>query len=130
MGQQKDTQKGPTGEVRELSDNWLRTCREGEASSLRFVVLFICLVCIYDIHCTVKYADTLIELERNIIAKIMISSSGENVDVSRLVTFKCLGLLAAADILEWMIRKNTRSSRLVIYTIAVLQTILLLYLVS
>lgn len=109
---------------------------------MRFLVLFICLVCIYDIYCTVKYADMLPSLEQNAIAKAMISEEviprmpptmgqirHSNVDVSKLVAFKCLGLLAAADILEWMIRKNSRWSRTVIYSMTLIQMALLFYLV-
>lgn len=108
---------------------------------MRFAMLYVCLVCVFDIYCTVKYADTLPLLEQNMIARSLISHNGEPIydgdimpdysgtDVSKLIAFKCLGLLAARDILEWMIRKNTRWSRAVIYSIASIQTVLLFYLV-
>ena len=109
---------------------------------MRFVVLFICLVGVFDIYCTVKYADTLPLLEENLIARSLIYHNGESlppkgtvceyrcVDVSRLVAFKCLGLLAANDILRWMVIKNTRWSNLVVYVVALIQAMLLFYLVS
>lgn len=108
---------------------------------MRFIVLFICLVCVYDIYLTVKYEDTMHIFERNIVARMLICevpppsvpptmARGEpEIDVSKLIAFKCLGLLAAADILEWMVKKNTRWSRFVIYMMAGIQTWLLFYLV-
>jgi hypothetical protein len=109
---------------------------------MRFIVLFICLVSVYDIYLTVKYADTMHIFEQNAVARMLIykgdmpipprSVSAEpdpSTDVSLLVAFKCLGLLAAADILEWMVKKNTEWSRLVVYTMAAIQASLLFYLV-
>lgn len=107
---------------------------------MRFLALYISLVCVFDIYCTVKYADTLPFLEENFVARTLITRNGKpisddpiidysGIDVSRLIAFKCLGLLAAADILEWMVRKNTTWSRMVIYITAILQTMLLFYLV-
>jgi hypothetical protein len=40
---------------------------------MRFIVLFICLVCVYDIYLTVKYSDTLDLLEQNSVAGVLIS---------------------------------------------------------
>jgi uncharacterized membrane protein len=108
---------------------------------MRFIVLFICLVCVYDIYLTVKYSDTLDLLEQNSVAGVLISKDeiprrpytmprpDPKVDVSKLVAFKCLGLLAAADILEWMVRKDTGWSLSVIWAMALIQTLLLFYLV-
>lgn len=109
---------------------------------MRFIVLYICLVCVYDIYLTIKHADSLPIFEQNPIARMLIykgdspipprtftSQSDPNTDVSRLIAFKCLGLLAAADILEWMVKKNTRWSRSVIFIMAAIQTYLLFYLV-
>jgi hypothetical protein len=109
---------------------------------MRFIVLFICLVCVYDIYLTVKHADSMHLFERNMIARMLIYKEGSpvpprtitcqqdpSIDVSRLVAFKCLGLLAAADILEWMIKKNTTWSLSVIWIMAFVQACLLFYLV-
>ena len=109
---------------------------------MRFIVLFICLVCVYDIYLTVKYADTMHIFEKNLIARMLIykddspvsrytvgSYYDSKIDVSRLIAFKCLGLLAAADILEWMVKKNTSWSLSVIWGVAAVQTWLLFYLV-
>jgi hypothetical protein len=94
---------------------------------MRLVVLFICLVSVYDIYLTVKYADSLHIFEQNTIARLLIykedlpvpprtvtCQEDPHIDVSRLVAFKCLGLLAAADILEWLVKKNVAWSRVVI----------------
>ena len=109
---------------------------------MRFLVLFICLVCVFDIYCTVKYEDSLPFLEENLIARTLIycdgkplnsgvyPTDGSDIDSSRLIAFKCLGLLAAADILEWMVKKNTRWSKAVIYCIVIIQLYLLFYLVK
>ncbi len=112
---------------------------------MRILVLIICLVCTYDIYCTVKHSDQLDKMEENLIAKMLISIDShqmsitregkhqkvyvKRVDVSKLVLFKCLGLLAAADILEWMVKIGTRWSRLVIFVIFFMQISLFLYLV-
>lgn len=113
---------------------------------MRILVLIICLVCIFDIYCTVKYSDQLAMMEENLIARVLISVEDrqiltmeegksrkiylERVDVSKLVLFKCLGLLAAADILEWMVRIGTAWSRLIIFFIFFMQIFLFLYLVT
>jgi hypothetical protein len=110
---------------------------------MRFLVLFICLVSVFDIYLTVKYADSLHIFEQNLVARMLIykedspicpatifSQEDPKIDVSRLVAFKCIGLLAAADILEWMVRKNTRWSLLVIWIMASIQTYLFFYLVA
>ena len=110
---------------------------------MRFIVLFICLVCVYDIYLTVKYADSLDMLEENLVARMLIEKvdapilphtvsdrSPPKIDVSKLVAFKCLGLLAAADILEWMVKKNTRWSKSVVFIMAAIQASLLFYLVT
>ena len=109
---------------------------------MRFIVLFICLVCVYDIYLTVKYADTMHIFEQNAVARMLIykedspiapktltAQSDPDTDVSLLVAFKCLGLLAAADILEWMVKKNTKWSLSIIWAMATIQTWLLFYLV-
>lgn len=110
---------------------------------MRFIVLFICLVCVYDIYLTVKYADSLHILEQNAVARMLIykgdspvlprtvaDQSDPKIDVSKLVAFKCLGLLAAADILEWMVKKDTRWSKSVVFIMAAIQASLLFYLVT
>ena len=111
---------------------------------MRFLVLFICLVVVFDIYCTIKYSETLPYLESNPIAKILIYENNQpltpyahphsikdykNVDVSLLVAFKCFGLLIADDILEWLVKINSRSSKLIIWLIAIIQTCLLFHLV-
>lgn len=116
---------------------------------MRFLILFICLVCVYDIYCTVKYQDFIGDHERNLIARMLIIKTREinyiyndpvsnksrlfhttTVDVSLLVAFKCLGLLAAADILEWVYRFNTPASRSIIYIVTMIQAALLIYLTA
>jgi hypothetical protein len=80
--------------------------------------------------------------EKNLIARMLIYKDDSpvsryavgpyydsKIDVSRLIAFKCLGLLAAADILEWMVKKNTSWSLSVIWGVAAVQTWLLFYLV-
>jgi hypothetical protein len=110
---------------------------------MRFLILFICLVSVYDIYLTVKYAETLHIFEQNAIARVLIYKDDMPIpprsltdqpdprnDVSLLVAFKCLGVLAASDILEWMVKKNTRWSRSVVFIMAIIQTCLLFYLVA
>lgn len=112
---------------------------------MRILILIICLICAYDIYCTVKYSDHLYQMEENLIARMLITVDHvvlpvmndevyrcvriKRVDVSKLVLFKCLGLLAAANILERMVKIGTRWSRLIIFVVFLIQISLFLYLV-
>lgn len=117
---------------------------------MRFLILFICLVAVYDIYCTVKHQDHIMTFERNAIARMLIEEVhdtratldvGQNgleftsvksikADVSLLIAFKCLGLLAAEQILDWSYRSNTRAGRLIIYVITAFQAALLSFLIA
>lgn len=114
---------------------------------MKALIWFICSVCIYDIYCTVKYSDYLMQYERNHIAKLLITETKEvdmlfgvskhgetlfldsDVDVSLLVAVKCVGLLIAMEILEWVERSKKHYGRVIICAVAIIQAALLLYLI-
>lgn len=99
-------------------------------AALRTIVCAIVLICVFDIFCTVRYAEDLglNGSEKNPIAAMLIRVEYEtryqppyegcpvadrtiifrSVDVSGLILFKTLGLLAAVYLLEGIIRHANR----------------------
>lgn len=113
---------------------------------LRMCIYFIASVCTYDIYCTVKYSETLGSHELNPIALMLISeekykhiyysqNGATNVisyvytDVSKLILFKVLGLVASLEIFDWLINsKYTKSTTFIILVISLTQLSLLIFL--
>lgn len=111
---------------------------------LRILVYFICAVCIYDIYCTVNCSEFLYDRENNPIAKMLIKQeelkffpnefdkkfiSIIHTNVSKLVLFKVLGLVAALEIFDWLISsKHHKIAQSVIFFMVLFQLSLLLYL--
>jgi hypothetical protein len=113
---------------------------------LRMCIYFIASVCTYDIYCTVKYSETLGSHELNPIALMLISEEkythtyySQNrttnvisyvyTDVSKLILFKVLGLVASLEIFDWLINsKYTKSTTFIILVISLTQLSLLIFL--
>lgn len=111
---------------------------------LRLLVYFITVVCIYDIYCTVKFNEFLLKEEKNPIAQFLITQENYQffkkktddtcieiirTNVSKLVLFKVLGLVAALEIFDWLINSRyNRITSIVVFTIVIMQFSLLLYL--
>ena len=113
---------------------------------IKLIVYFISGVCIYDIYCTVKYNEFLGSNELNPVANLLIEKEeiknfktfyGEDkkeiiithVNVSKLVLFKVLGLVAALEIFDWLINSSyQRFAKTIILTLFLIQIFLLLFL--
>lgn len=110
------------------------------------VLLFISSVCVYDIYCTIKYSDHLYSLEENPIANSLIKYDhyyrgilndqdkisriiDVRADVSDLILVKVFGLLFVNHYFIWAFNSNKKIAIYPLYIVAVLQFILLLYLV-
>lgn len=115
---------------------------------LRSLVACVACVAVYDIFCTVRQADTIIEDELNPIAAMLISDVTQTVvyhtgpthlknevvyktgDVSALVAAKVVGLLIAVHLMNILIDTQLRHRAAIIGTIAFFQLCLLLTLLS
>jgi hypothetical protein len=128
---------------------------------LRISVSFITSVCIYDIYCTVKYANTLYDRELNPIAKMLIEETDDirrfklideeahicffgskvvgftypvvytEVDVSKLILIKVVGLVAALEIFNWLIYSRRKKIAVVIIGVLfIIQSFLLYFLLT
>jgi hypothetical protein len=118
---------------------------------LRILVSFIASVCIYDIYCTVKYANTLYDRELNPIAKMLIEETDDThicfygnevvgftypvvyteVDVSKLILIKVIGLVVALEIFDWLIYGRRKKIAVVIIGVLfIIQSFLLYFLLT
>jgi hypothetical protein len=111
-------------------------------------ISYIMLVTAYDIYCTVKLADTMYHCEENPVAKLLINEVAHEIfystevnrsdsvffvtyDVSNLVVTKVIGsMLALVFLLKLVESSHTRIAALVVSGLVVLQSSLLMYLVS
>lgn len=111
---------------------------------MKILIYFICFVCVYDIYLTVKQSETIYDDEANPIAKLLLekqliyrvyyvdgmrkqqmTNEFKN-DVSKLILFKMLGLIASIHILVWVLRHRVHT--IIIPAVACFQILLLIHL--
>ena len=110
---------------------------------LKILVVFIVAVAVYDIYCTVRLHDTLLDFEENRVAASLLTSTNRHiihakyghyvdfktVDVSLLVTIKAAGLAASVALLQLVVcSMRPRMAAAIVFPIAAGMAGLLIYL--
>lgn len=120
-----------------------------QSSILRTCIYVITAVCVYDIYCTSREEYHLQLIERNPIAGTLVTPvthrwksvtlkpcytetyvEYRTADVSRLILFKTLGMLASIVVMLWLLQWDIRLAAIVILFVVVAQIQLLWVLLS
>lgn len=98
--------------------------------------LFIGFVASFDIYLTIRFSDNLIDNELNPIARMILRAEdwtiyddGDKMGVSRFVAVKVFMTILVLGIIRWILYLNKRYAMTIITCVALMQAILLFFLI-